>query len=356
MLLSPLAASVAPQEADRARGRVARGFTLIELLVVISIIALLVGILLPSLAGARRAARQTVCMSNLRQLATSSANYAIDFKGLTAMFSWSPGRTPTTYTDLIQPVGSFASAAHSAQATDIIRRRAPSSPNFGFVFLWNPAIDYSHLVLLDYMSIPLPVPIAACPEDRPLQLWQSDIAAFNASAFGIRQPQFTGFAGDVLRAKPFSSSYETPPATYDRSTVGSRIVQSNLSHYAYGITSNTRFGATTIDQVAFPALKVQLHDTHQRHGRRQLFFAHPNASQPVLHFDGSVIERKTRDSGAGWQPNAPTAGPTTIVYAPFSYEPPTSTGAATESFVGRYRWTRGGLKGIDFGPEVTGTQ
>ena len=66
---------------NRPHDGVLTGFTLIELLVVVSIIALLISILLPSLKKARDAAKSTVCKANLHSLGVGFAIYTDAYNG-----------------------------------------------------------------------------------------------------------------------------------------------------------------------------------------------------------------------------------------------------------------------------------
>jgi prepilin-type N-terminal cleavage/methylation domain-containing protein/prepilin-type processing-associated H-X9-DG protein len=66
------------------------GFTLIELLVVIAIIAILAAILFPVFARAREKARQTSCLSNLKQMGLAWLQYAQDYDGVTVPVQTGP--------------------------------------------------------------------------------------------------------------------------------------------------------------------------------------------------------------------------------------------------------------------------
>jgi len=70
-----------------------KGFTLVELLVVIAIIAILAAILFPVFAQAREKARQTSCLSNVKQLSLAYLMYANDWDqqtGIGVITAWMP--------------------------------------------------------------------------------------------------------------------------------------------------------------------------------------------------------------------------------------------------------------------------
>jgi prepilin-type processing-associated H-X9-DG protein/prepilin-type N-terminal cleavage/methylation domain-containing protein len=76
-----------------------KAFTLVELLVVIGIIAVLIGLLLPSLQGARQAAQQTACAAKLHAIVIAATTHAQNHRGYYPLVGTLPGCRPADLDD-----------------------------------------------------------------------------------------------------------------------------------------------------------------------------------------------------------------------------------------------------------------
>lgn len=330
----------------RCRSRNA-AFSLIELLVVVAIVALLIALALPAISQARKAGRAAICGSNLKQLGIATGTYAADYADAIWAFSWRAGnRLPSTYQDLQSAPTDVQAAV--CQAVDILRRRADREdiPNINTLFNWIPHVYYSHLVLQDYLAARLPEPMVACPEDQALLNWQRDpVMLFDEGYWLPFQPG----PGPANKRWPYASTYQVVPASYDGSPTGARIANAGFDA-SYLLPAASRLGGLKLTSVAFPAMKVHLMDQESRHAGRRMYYAVPQATQPLLMFDGSVRTIQTADTNQGWQPNDPASPePSRFRYNAPLWGAPTTTGELFESVIGHYRWTRGGLAGVDTG-------
>lgn len=320
----------------RQWGRCGRGgFTLIELLVVIAIIALLIGILLPALSGAISSARTLKCQANMRSMGQAAQNYGGDYRDRIPAFNWKPGNYDTEYTDLRGAGSDLQSVPY--QAVSIIREYAgnqfiprTSGGNNWFANLW-----FTHLVYFDYLTGNLEEPVAACPEDDE----QVERA----------ETPIPDYATNLLFRK-FESSYETSVVTYsvDRDNGVLRPIEQHDRPWGSFNRDPEFLTSRKYTEVTFTSGKAFVFDTYDRHYAElpDYLYFQPGARQPILFFDGSVSVRNTSDSNPGFRPRDPSSPEPSLIKADFR---------AVESFPGYYRWTRGGLGGIDFGGEEIGT-
>lgn len=255
-----------------------RAFTLIELLVVVAIISLLAAILFPVFASVRSKARQTVCLSNLRQLGMTFLQYSGDNDSYpTPPFSTRGVKTGYP--------GWWYGTSTTATATD--SGATPGSERPGDIY-WpdSPLAAYNPSYQL------IDCPEAPHPQDPRLQyLYSKKIPGFG---YGCNQT--------VFNAKKVISAYDKPDETVMLADAGwYNWGGIRGSFYVYGPT-NVKTAATDPSAQDYGKWDDDGVWANQSGGIR----GHTNGFTNVLWVDGHVRPMKLTFR-TGFNPDNPHA-------------------------------------------------
>ncbi|VAX39263.1 hypothetical protein MNBD_PLANCTO03-1424 [hydrothermal vent metagenome] len=295
-------------------------------------------------AQSRTSAGLAGSLANLKKIGEVTGNYAADYEDQLWSFTWHPGYAPSEYDDLQNPADSVTAVAY--QAVDIVRRLYRDDfPRFNnrFGSYW-----ISTLVLADYLDESLPLEWVVSPGDKVRLEWQLD---------PDNPPDLNeqGGVGWSAMFAGFGSSYELMPAFFapdERTDYQSTITQYKPSHNFTQVPPGLEFGGRRVSEVLFPSQKVHMAERASFFfGPTPTHYLHAEARVPVLMADGSVSPRTSADANVSFKPNNPDNPNSSLAnYVPnLIYEPPTLSGGTKDFDIEtHYKWTRRGLRGIDF--------
>lgn len=325
------------------------GFVLREMAAVAGIVAVGLSVMMVAAGQGRKCAGLAGSLANLKKIGEAGGNYLADFDDRLWSFTWSTDEHPTEYNDLRNPESN--AEALMFQTVDIIRRLSGNETIPRLDNRCRP-IFTSTLVLADYWGDELPAEWMVSPGDSIRLEWlqhPDDPPDFNEQGGAVWEIIF-GFYG---------SSYGLMPAFWapDQKTDGqSTVYQYKQDHHLAVYPGGVKLGGRRGSDLLALAHKVQVAERESfYHGVRPVYYLHPTARVPVLMADGSAAPRTTADANTSFRPNSPDdqSGVTLLDYKPHpAYETPALSGGSYDlNLESYYKWTRRGLRGIDFAGE-----
>lgn len=342
-----------------------RAFTIAELIAIIIVIAILIAILLPSLGRTRHSSPNVVAQANLRSLSTGAANYAGDHADLIYTFTYThngmglidlTGRGMTDEEkNVVKPV---------FQAMNVLQRATGRIKGNGAIMPAPASLlyqRYSHLVLLDYLTDRQPEPIMASPFDKNLIEWQENplgyLDAKSDVPYGKGMPKEAGYDTDpmwvqtaVKQLWAFGSSYQVVPHAWVDDVDPQYSPSADSPHHMVKGDSEEPLGGRKMTEVKFPSQKVFMYEEFDRFSDpKGIYAAYPEAMINMAFFDGSVRQEMVEDANSAYDDENPT-GVWEQRYVPLDTFPVPMGGLGElTKWDLRFRWTKGGLGGVDFG-------
>lgn len=337
-----------------------RGFSLTECVVLLVVLGLVVAVVAPMLGAARQRMRGLSSAEKLMQIGVGGAMYAGDNNGRLFSYSWRAGEAYTLPTGQVRVAGDDQEAAAYQQQEILMRQTGRINgqykiQNFSARI---PHRRYSHLVLMDYMNT-FNGDLFIDPSDGKQQVWAANPLDYGpGSSVPYANGTPAGYDADpnwgtnpVLQRWAFASSYQVVPDAWQPDRGARYIPLASTPHLftANGQGEIPLAAGRQLSSVLHNANKVWMFEEFDRDRQRPLYFGYDEARSDKLMFDGSVNNWASGDA-------APSVVPEIGIfhwkqtYVPLDRFPTPVGGLGDPTLVSqRYRWTYGGLSGINYG-------
>jgi len=347
------------------------GFSLVELVAVLAVVVSVGAVLGPSVKGMRSQMQGVSSEGNLLAIGQVGGMYAVDHGGRIFSFTWREGEFYTQlHTGKARMMNSDQEAA-SYQAQNILQRATGRIDGaFGIHSPESRLVHrrYSHLVLADYLGGNVSDPMWADPADANLLSWQLNPLEYledeNSLPYGNVNGAGPGYepvgswgSRSIMQMWAFSSSYQTVPHAWQGDYSPGYAPVSSTPHLFNSIHPQGRpeLGERRHAEVVFPSAKVWMHEEFDRGQEGNPYFAYDHAAPAKLMFDGSVNTMASGMAQSSVSPRDYLGGDKVVweqMYVPLDTFPVPLGGLGDETLLNmRFRWTLGGLSGVDY-PQV----